>query len=265
MKLFDTHAHLNFPDYDSDYKDVWERAKKEGLVGLINVGIDLATSKRGVELSHELGLFAAVGIHPNNATQFAGSEDWKRLVEEMVKDAKVVAIGETGFDFYRQFTEKDAQQLLLDYFLDLAERTDKAVLFHCRDAYAELLTLLKKRKRIRGVIHAFGGDWETAKKFLDLGLYLSFTAQVTYSKNQEFYSQLISTLPLDRILLETDCPFLSPEGLRGQRNEPRHVDIVAETIAKFVGKSPEEVAEKTTENAVSLFDLGEWLQRASRE
>jgi len=254
MQVFDTHAHLNFPDYEQDWREVWERAKQAGLVGAIIVGTDLATSKRGIELAHELGVWASVGIHPNDAKQFAG-EDWKRSIEEMVKDERVVAIGETGFDFYRQFTSRDEQLPLLEYFLDLAEREEKPALFHCREAYDDLSDVIKERKNVRAVIHAFGGDRDVAQKFLDRGLYLSFTAQVTYPKNQEAYASLLKSIPLDRILLETDCPFLPPEGLRGQRNEPRHVDVIAERIAQLVEKPEEEVANETTANAFRLFNL----------
>lgn len=258
MRLFDTHAHLNFPDYDQDYGEVWEQARKAGLVSLINVGTDLATSKRGIEIAHELDLYASVGIHPNEAKQHAASTEWQGEFERMAKDDRVIAIGETGFDFYRQFAEKAEQRILLDYFLDLAERVGKPVLFHCREADEELLRVLKGRKGnkgIRGVIHAFSGDEKVAEKFLDLGLYLSFTAQVTYPKNLPLFSRLLPSIPPDRFLVETDCPFLPPEGLRGQRNEPRHVDAVAQTLARFIGQRSEEVAEKTTENAVRLFNI----------
>jgi len=253
MKLFDTHVHLNFPDYESDYREVWERARAAGLVGLINVGTDLATSKRGIEIAHELDLYASVGIHPNDAKQFSG-DDWRRSIEEMVKDEKVVAIGETGLDFYRQFSTPEDQENILDYFLELAEQVNKPILFHCREAYPELLKVIRG-KNVRGVVHAFGGDEKIAKKFLDLGLYLSFTAQVTYPKNEPLFSRLLPSVPWDRMFLETDCPFLPPEGLRGERNEPRHVDAVAQSIAKFTGKSAEEVAEKTTQNALRLFKI----------
>jgi TatD DNase family protein len=261
MRLFDTHAHLNFPDFEQDYREVWARAKGANLVGLINVGTDLATSRRGTEQAQELGFFASVGIHPHDVSQYAQSDDWKQAVEDMVKDERVVAIGEVGFDFFRRQDEADAQEAVLQYFLDLSYRANKPVIFHCRpsssteDAYEDLLAVIGSKTDLRGVIHAFGGSQTVAKQFLDRGLSLSFTAQITYPKNQDFYGKLLPSIPLDRILLETDCPFLPPEGLRGQRNEPRHVDVVARAIALMTERSAEEVAKKTTDNARQLFEL----------
>src|SRR3972149_3605421 len=157
MELFDTHAHLNFPDYENDYQEVWGRAKKAGLIGLINVGTDLATSKRGIEQAHELGLpgqglWASVGIHPHDAGQFAQGDDWKRSIEAMLEDEKVVAIGEVGFDYYRQGFDSDQQEQVAEYFLGLAGKTGQPVLFHCRpsgnsiDAYEDLLSVIGSRK-----------------------------------------------------------------------------------------------------------------------
>ncbi len=261
MKLFDTHAHLNFPDYELDYREVWERAKGAGLVGLVNVGTDLATSKRAIEQAHELDAWASVGIHPHDTGQFAQDNDWKRLIEAMIHDERVVAIGEVGFDYFRQGFDSDQQEHLLEYFLALAEKYNKPVIFHCRpsdgstDAYEDLLAVIGGHRGIMGVVHAYGGDRATAQAILDKGLYLSFTAQATYPKNQELYAALFKIVPLDRVMLETDCPFLSPEGLRGQRNEPRHVDAVAIAIGRLTSIDPAIVARQTTQNALQFFSI----------
>jgi TatD DNase family protein len=253
--FIDTHAHLNFPDFERDYREIFDRAKEKDVIKIINVGTDLTTSKRAIELSGLLpGAFPTVGLHPHDAKQWGGKEIMEEF-DALARDKQVIAIGEVGLDFYRPNYDKEQQVAVFSAFLDIAEAAEKPIIIHCRSAYEDLLGFLKERKGLGAVVHAFEGDPETAKQFLDLGLYLSFACNVTYPKNYSRYSSLLPSIPLDRLLLETDCPFLPPEGERGNRNEPKNVIYVAETIGEILKKDPEEIGEITTRNARQLFSI----------
>lgn len=255
----DTHAHLNFPDFDRDYEQVFARAKTKGVTKIINVGTDLAISKRAIELAEELtGAFSTVGLHPSDAEGWEGDMEFMRAFEQLARDKRVVAVGEVGLDFYHENYDKEKQVAVFSAFLDIAESTGKPVIIHCRSAYEELIGAMKDWKGSRGVggvVHAFQGDLSTAKQLLDLGFHLSFSCNVTYPKNYSHYSSLLPSIPLDRLLLETDCPFLPPEGERGGRNEPKNVVRVAETLGEILKKDPEEIGEMTSRNAEQLFSL----------
>ncbi len=257
--LIDTHAHVNFKAYKEDGDEVIKRSLKNG-VWLINVGAEWDTSKRAVEYSEEYpeGVFAAVGLHPFHVKdqQFVYEEYKKLAIKE-----KVVAIGETGLDYYHiengdQETKLLQKQLFLKQ-LDLAEELQKPVIIHCREAHEDLLEILniqysKLKTNFRGVAHSFLGNFKQAREYRQLGLKIAFNGIITFARD---YDKVILDTPLDDILLETDCPYLAPVPYRGQRNEPLYVIEVAKKLAEIKGLSLEEVAEQTTKNAKEVFHL----------
>lgn len=275
MKYIDTHAHVNFNAYKDDSAEVMERTLAEG-VGVINVGSQYSTSKRAIEMADAYAdTFAAVGIHPLQLVDrtFDYREDGHEDVQiktigeefdyekylEFAKDDKVVAIGEVGLD-YHHFEEGDDVETLkkkqketLLGFIKIANEVGKPVMIHCWDAYTDLLDILEKSQvEKRGVIHSFIGSYKTAKKFTELGYKIGMNGIVTYSKD---FERLIREVSLSDILLETDCPYLTPNPKKSERNEPKNVILVAEYIAKVKDISAEEVAKSTTENARNLFSL----------
>jgi len=251
--LIDTHCHLDFPDYDSDRREVIQRARQEGVGCIINIGSSLRGSQEGVKLSKEYDfIYASVGIHPHEADRVDKEtiEKIKRLSEEL----KVVAIGEIGLDYYKGISSPENQRKLFLNLLELARFKFLPVIIHCRQAQADTYEILKNNNIRNGVVHCFSGNEDFLKKCLDLGLYVSFTCNLTYKKAENLRS-LAKLVPLERLLLETDAPFLSPEGLRGKRNEPGYVKYLAEGLAKIKGVDLEEIARITTDNVRKLFRL----------
>ncbi|MEX0617279.1 MAG: TatD family hydrolase [Candidatus Woykebacteria bacterium] len=256
MKLIDTHAHLQFKAYDADRDEVSERNSKE-LAAIINVGAKIDSSEKGFDLAGKVNNFyAAVGVHPHHVNEWQG--DWIADLEKLAQKPKVVAIGEIGLDKheYEGYPKPDLkkqEKILLDQ-VELANKLDLPILFHCRDAYDDLYNLLKTREDLHGLIHCFMGTVGQAKKFLDLGLYVSFSGNITYKGNY-YIRDSAKYVPIDRILVETDSPYLPPEPYRGKRNEPIYVKIVAETVAEVKKSSFEEIAGATSKNAATLLKL----------
>ena len=258
MKLFDTHTHVNFKDFNADQDEVMRRAA-EGGVALVNVGTDYDTSRAAVELAekHE-GVWASVGLHPNDFylekgfySDFA-ADKFKKLAEHK----KVVAVGETGLDFYRTKKEDD-QKAQRENFLkqiEMASALKKTLIIHCRDAYPQTYEILKARRPrlVEVVVHSFTGAWADAKNFLDLGCFIAFNGIITFARN---YDKTVKSAPLNQIVLETDAPFLTPAPHRGRRNEPSYVKYVAEKLAEIRGLSLEETAVVTSQNAFKLYQL----------
>lgn len=273
--LVDSHAHLNFQAFEHDRPEVIGRCRK---MAVINVGTQAETARKAVLLAEENGnFFAAAAIHPIHIGKSrldqseAGNQENSSLAEmfgqirELAEEKKVVAIGETGLDYFR--LDKDAEKIKQrqrEYFLEfigLAEKENLPLIIHARgsgkdpaDAYREILEILKK-KSLRGVIHCFGSSLEIARKFLDIGFYLGFTGIITFEKKAEEIQQVARQVPLEKILIETDSPYLAPEPYRGQRNEPIYVERVARKVAALKNLSLEEVIEKTGKNAFELFHL----------
>jgi TatD DNase family protein len=222
----------------------------------VAIGTTAAGSAAVVELSRtHRGIFAAVGVHPNEAAE-ATEVDWS-AIGELADRPEVVAIGETGLDRYWDRTPFARQQEWLDRHLELARRLDRPVVIHCRDCTRELIEQLRGLGRpIRGVQHSFTGTWEDAEAFLDLGLHLSFAGMLTYTnKALDSLRDVAARVPLDRVLFETDSPYLSPHPFRGKTNEPARVAVTARRLAEVRGLSVEEVARITTDNARGLFRL----------
>lgn len=250
--LIDTHAHLNFSAYKDDADEVIKRSL-EGGVFMINVGSQYSTSKRAVEMAHKYeGVYAAVGLHPIHIND---EEFDHEKYFELAKDPKVVAIGEMGLDYYhiKQDTDQKKQKEVFLQGIKLANEVQKSMAIHCREAYDDLLDILKNNSvDKKGVIHCFAGSLETAQKFIELGFKIGLNGIITYS---ESYDKLIKNIELEDILLETDCPYLIPVPHKGERNEPVYVQLVAKKIAQIKQISVEEVASATTKNTKMIFRI----------
>ena len=248
--LIDTHAHLDSLD---DLPGTLARARENGIGRIIAISSDLASSRDTVSISEKYeNVFAAVGIHPH-AAKTADSGVLKEI-ETLAGAGKVVAVGETGLDYHHLNSEKDAQINSFAAHIGIAYRVGLPLVIHARDADLDLIGILKTEKvsERAGVIHCFTGNYETARKYLDLGFYISFSGIATFKKSEEI-RDAAKKIPGDRLLIETDSPYLAPVPLRGKTNEPAYVKYVAETIADTRGVSPEEIAAVTTENAERLF------------
>lgn len=254
MRLFDTHAHLASPQLESLLDQVLDRAKSAGVEGIVAIGTNPQDSDRCVKIAHGSPfVFAAVGYQPNNCHQ-ASEAGWE-VICELVKDPKVVAIGETGLDRYWDDCPFEIQQLWFDRHIQLSQNSGKPLVVHMRECELDIIESLKKFDGpIRGIMHSYTGSAESAKVCLDLGLHISFAGMVTFKKSSEL-REVAATIPLDRLLVETDSPYLSPHPYRNRRpNEPALVQYTVECLAEVFGMEAESLAERTTENALQLFD-----------
>jgi TatD DNase family protein len=254
--LVDTHAHLSDPRLQEDLEGVLDRARAAGLIQMIAIGTTAADSARVIEIAAgHPGVFAAVGVQPNHVAE-TQEGDWPRIVE-LAARGRVVAIGETGLDRYWDHTPFAQQQEWFDRHLKLASKLDLPVVIHCRDCEADLIEQLAQgQEPIRGVLHSFTGTWDDAQQFLELGLYISFAGMVTFSnKSLDTLRAVACRVPLDRLLIETDSPYLSPQPVRGRPNQPSHLAWTSQFLAGVVGLSPAEFAGQTTANARRLFAL----------
>lgn len=256
--LIDTHAHLDSDRYAKDLDEVLDRAREYGLSHILTVGCDLAGSQACVELANRYPqIYAAVGIHPHDAGQ-ADPSALDALRDLVCRHPKVVAVGETGLDFYRDRSPREIQRAAFRAQIDLARELGKPLIIHDRDAHEEVVTILKedKAREIGGVIHCFSGDAAMARACLEMGFYISFPGTITYPPNEDLRA-VVRTVPVDRMLVETDCPYLAPQKRRGKRNEPAFVRHTAEKIAEIKGLTLDDVARTTTLNAFNLFGIGE--------
>ena len=250
--LCDTHAHLDFDDFDNDREKVIERAIDAGVSCIINPGCDVKTSKKAVRLSGTYNtVYAAVGIHPNSAAEAAPGDNME--IARLASKHGVVAIGETGLDFYRDRSPRDVQIRAFRGQLELAKALDLPVIIHFRAVEHEGIDLVGASyfEDIRGVFHCFGGSAEFAEKVMSMGFYVGFDGPLTYSNSDRI--EVARAVPLERCLIETDSPFLTPQKFRGRRNEPAYVNEVAEKLAEIKGIERQKVFEVTTRNACELF------------
>ncbi len=253
--LIDTHCHLDFNDFDMDRDDVIDRAKKIGVIGIINVGSSIDGTRRSIELAkaHDI-VYATLGVHPHEAKTVSDKiiTDFKALS----KEKKVVAIGEVGLDFYRNLSTREEQESSFKKFIYLALDLNLPLIIHAREAGKEVLSILKKEMKsgIRGVMHCFSDDADFLKECIDLGLYVSFTCNLTF-KNAKNLREAASNMPIEKLLLETDAPFLAPQEFRGLRNEPAYLTYLADEWAALLGLSTNDIARITTHNANRLFKL----------
>ena len=253
MQLIDTHCHLDFPEFDQNRDEVIDRAKKKGVYCAINVGSSIEGSRKSVELSRKYDYFyAAVGIHPHEADKI--DNDALDVIRELAKEDKVVAIGEIGLDYFKHFSQPQNQLPLFLSQLKIAKELGLPLVIHTREAEADTLMILKEAMPVKVVVHCFSGDNDFLNECLNLGFFISFTCNVTYKK-AEGLREIVKLTPLDRLMLETDAPYLSPEGFRGKINEPMQISLLAEFIASLKGINPEDIAKSTTENAIGFFNL----------
>ncbi len=260
MELVDSHTHLDFPEFDPDREEVLKRAWEAGVRLIVNAGTDVSSSLASVSLAENHPfIYASAGLHPHDA----GSLDEKnrRTLEEIACHPKVVAIGETGLDYYRNLSPREAQREAFAFHLELARRTGKPLIIHSRDAHQETMDFLRDFVRNPGklyppygVMHCFSGSLEMAREAVELGFFISVAGPLTF-QNARKLPAIVREIPLDFLLIETDCPYLAPHPFRGRRNEPAYVRLVAEAVAQIKGLSPEEVGRKMLENALKLFRL----------
>ena len=255
MKFIDSHAHLDLSEFNKDMSDVICRAKEGGIENIITIGIGIQECKAAMKIAEEYpSIYAAIGIHPHNAK----SLDLKILdfLEDNANNKKVVALGEMGLDFFRNHSCREDQIRAFRAQLDLAKSVNLPVIIHDRDAHEETLAILEEEKEglKGGVIHCFSGDAEMAFKCIDMGFYISIPGTVTF-KNAKKQIEVVRKIPIEKILIETDCPFLAPVPYRGKRNEPLYVKYVAEAIAKIKNMQLEDVARITVLNTKKFFSL----------
>lgn len=251
MRLVDSHCHLD--SIDEDPAAVVGRAVAAGLVAMVTVGTDLETSRHCIEIAHSNEIvFAVVGVHPHEAKTF--DDDALRELEQMASDVKVTAIGEIGLDYYRDHSPRDVQAQVFEQQMDLANSCGLGVVIHVRDALPDLFAILEASRASRFVLHCFSGDADDVTRALDLGAYISFAGNVSF-KNAEPLREAARHVPLDRLMIETDSPYLAPMPMRGKPNEPAYVLHVAHAIAQAKNIDVDAVASATTTNAASFFRL----------
>ncbi len=252
--LTDTHCHLNHADFDADLGETIARAREAGLTRLLVIGYDLASSRAAlrIALDHP-DVQAAIGIHPETAGEWSDEVRGELTQTALDHPQKVIGIGEIGLDYHWESIPRDDQKRVFVDQLDLAFELSLPVVVHCRDAYADVIDIFESRPApARAVLHCFTGTASEAHRAIDLGLYLGVGGILTYKKSAEL-RDLFATLPLDRILIETDAPYLAPQKWRGKRNEPAYVVSVAHLLAEIRGASGKEIADATTANAQRLF------------
>ena len=254
--LVDSHAHLDGRQFSDDLDETINRATANGISHILTIGCDMESSACSVSIADKYEhIFAAVGVHPHDATEI-GAESLTRL-RSMLAHPKVVALGEIGLDFFRDRSPRDIQRSAFRKQIQLAKEVGKPIIVHDRDAHDEVIQILREENaaEVGGVLHCFSGDLTMAEQCLELGFYLSFTGTITYPKNQEI-REVIKSIPADRMLVETDCPYLSPQKFRGKRNEPAYVRYTAEKMAEIKGLSIEDIARITSRNCHNLFGFG---------
>lgn len=252
--FIDTHCHLDFDSFDDDLPSVIQRALENQVSAIITIGTDIKSSERAISIAEQFStVFAAVGIHPTDC-QHTTSDDIK-IIEDMLSHQKVVAVGEIGLDYYHMRAEKEKQIQVFSQLVALAKDKHFPVIIHNREAHSDMLALLDKLKpgASGGVMHSFSGDSEYLQKVIELNLFISFTGNITFKNAKGL--DLVSDAPIDKMLLETDSPFLTPMPFRGKRNEPGFITYTARKIAETKNLSLEKVAQITTSNAKSLFKL----------
>ena len=256
--LIDSHAHLDMDDFAADRDPVIKRAVQGGVARIVTIGIDLASSKKAIEIAKKYDfIYATVGYHPHNADE-ADPRDLEKL-RALASEPKVVAWGEIGLDFFRRHSPPEKQVKAFERQLDIASEQALPVIIHDRVAHTDLLRILKSRKKqYRGVIHCFSGNYDLAMALIELGFCISFPGTVTY-KNAVDTQAVATRIPLERLLVETDCPYLTPLPFRGKRNEPLYVKHTAEKIAQLRQLDFEELAQAISANTIRLFNLPETL------
>lgn len=259
--MVDTHAHLDMNPFRQDRTEVISQARDSGVSTIITVGLNLKSSQQAVNLAEKhTEVLATAGFHPHEASQV--SEADIATLAKIADHPRVVAIGETGLDFHRNYAPREAQLQVLKWQLEVAAKMELPVIIHCREAEPDLLTVLRDWASSHqappgkpiGVIHCFNSDADTARQYLDMGFFISLGAYIGYPASTGMYDT-IRSIPQDRLVVETDCPYLPPQSHRGQRNEPAYLPFTIRTLAEIREVPPETVARETTRNAHRLFRI----------
>jgi TatD DNase family protein len=262
--IIDTHVQLYFRDFDADRAAVIEQAQQAGVTGQIQIGCDWQTSLQALALAEAQGDMAATaGVHPHYAAA-ATAKDLEAF-EQLFREHRVVAVGEVGLDYYRNLSSPAVQQTVVRHFIQAALRHNLPLVFHCRDAFDDLIAILEgfgRTAALRGVMHCFSGDRRHLERCLALGLHISFAGPLTYPKNEELRAAC-RLCPPDRLLVETDAPYLPPQAKRGRRNEPAYVVDVVRLVAELKSMPVAELIERTRRNALELFNLPEHFGRGA--
>jgi TatD DNase family protein len=255
VELFDTHAHLHFPDFDVDRPAMMARAREAGVTRMLTIGTEVPTSRAAIALAEsEPDVWATVGVHPHDAGE--ADEGALAEIERLAQGPRVVAIGEIGLDFFRNLSPHDVQERVFRHLLGVARRVRKPVVVHCREAHADVLAILvdERVSEVGGIMHCFSGDVAIARRCLDLGLLVSLAGPVTYP-NARSLPDVARFVPGDRLVIETDCPFLPPQGYRGKRNEPAYITLTAAKVAELRGETLEILARRASDNARRLLRI----------
>jgi len=253
--LIDSHAHLEMPDFRKDLEEVIERAKEAGVEYIFTVGTEKRDWKKVLEIANSHSpVHAILGVHPHNSKEI--DDRTYPTLRELCRNKKVRAYGEIGLDFFRNLSPREIQMTRFREQIELAKELRLPIVVHDREAHQETLEILKSEKAVEcgGIIHCFSGDYEMAKACLEMGFFISIPGSITY-KNAERFREIVESLPLESLLMETDAPFLAPVPFRGKRNEPSYVRYTAQKIAEIKKISFEKVGEITTENALRVFRL----------
>ena len=251
--LFDSHAHLNDEAFDQDRAELLETFRDAGVGLVMNAGCSLASSREGIALAEAYPwIYCSVGTHPDTADEV--NEEALEIYRQMCSHPKVKAIGEIGLDYYYETIHRDAQMRAFRMQMQLAEELDMPVIVHERDAHEDGMSIVKEFPKVKGVFHCYSGSAEMARQLVDVGWYIGFTGVLTF-KNARKAVETAASIPLERILLETDCPYMAPEPYRGKRNHPGYLPKMAEKLAQIRGIPVEEVIRVTTENAKRLYRI----------
>jgi len=251
--ITDTHAHVFWSTFDADREEVLERARAAEVSRMVVVGTNLETSRAAFELCRgRVGLFPTAGVHPHDCAE-AGAEDYAAIAE-LARERACVGVGETGLDLFKEYSPRERQAESFRWHLALARELDKPVIVHCRDAHEPTVELLREFPGVRGVMHCYTMGPDELAPYLEAGLYISFSGVVTFPRN-EANRAAARAVPEERLLVETDCPYLAPQGQRGRRNEPALVRGVLEVLARERGVGFEQLARATSRNAARLFGL----------
>ncbi len=254
MKLFDTHAHLDDERFDEDREQIIEQIKQDGISLIVNPGADMKSSRAAIKLAEKYDfIYAAVGIHPHDVKDITEADLIE--LEQMAKHEKVVAIGEIGLDYYYDNSPRELQREYFIKQIELANKLSLPIIIHSRDASMETYEILKEHKKDIGcVLHCFSQSLEMAELYLKIGCHLSFAGPLTFKKSSKL-KEVARNIPLDKIFIETDSPYLTPEPYRGRRNDPSKVRYVAEELSKLRAISVDKIAEITMNNAIEFFDI----------
>lgn len=258
--FIDTHAHLFYKNFNGEIDKIVQRALDANVKYMVCPGTDVKTSKLSIDLAERYeSIYAAVGIHPHDTADFKGKEIDE--LREMASHKKVVAIGEIGLDYYYDFSPKNQQIKAFRAQLDLAVELGLPVVIHNREANEDTMNILReyKSKNVKGQLHCYAGTIEDAEELIEMGFLISFTGNITFKKLEEL-REILKTIPLENLMLETDAPFMTPVPFRGKRNEPSYIPYIAEKVAEIHNTTVEEVENLTTFNAINLFGIGNEME-----